>query len=124
MRGPYLAMVTIAFGFVVEHGAIEWRGLTGGQNGLMGIPPADARRHAFGERGDGAASRSCLPALSLYLLPSAGRAAPWGKAMRRGARLPRSPRASIGLDPVVVKTVAFALSALFAGRRRRRCSRR
>ena len=37
MRGPYLAMVTIAFGFVVEQGAAEWTGLTGGWNGLMGI---------------------------------------------------------------------------------------
>jgi len=38
VRGPYLAMVTIAFGFIVEHTAVEWRGLTGGQNGIMGIP--------------------------------------------------------------------------------------
>ena len=26
VRGPYLAMVTIAFGFIVEHVTIEWRG--------------------------------------------------------------------------------------------------
>ena len=36
VRGPYLAMVTIAFGFVIEQGAAEWRGVTGGWNGLMG----------------------------------------------------------------------------------------
>src|SRR6185503_11548517 len=34
VRGPYLAMVTIAFGFIVEHSAVEWRALTGGQNGI------------------------------------------------------------------------------------------
>ena len=34
MRGPYLAMVTIAFGFVVEQGAVEWSGLTGGWKGV------------------------------------------------------------------------------------------
>ena len=45
VRGPYLAMVTIAFGFIVEHAAVEWRGLTGGQNGIMGIPST------LGERG-------------------------------------------------------------------------
>jgi ABC-type branched-subunit amino acid transport system permease subunit len=40
-------MVTIAFGFIVEHAAVEWRGLTGGQNGLMGtFAPS-----GFGERG-------------------------------------------------------------------------
>ena len=38
VRGPYLAMVTIAFGFVVEYSVVEWEGLTGGQNGLMNIP--------------------------------------------------------------------------------------
>ena len=38
VRGPYLAMVTIAFGFIVEQVAVEWSGVTGGQNGIMGIP--------------------------------------------------------------------------------------
>jgi len=37
MAGPFIAMVTIAFAFIVEHVAIEWRSLTGGQNGLMGF---------------------------------------------------------------------------------------
>ena len=36
-RGPYLAMITIAFGFVVENSIVEMRSLTGGQNGIMGI---------------------------------------------------------------------------------------
>lgn len=37
VSGPYLAMITIAFAFVVHHGLIEWRDVTGGSNGLMGI---------------------------------------------------------------------------------------
>ncbi|MFT6224470.1 MAG: branched-chain amino acid transport system permease protein, partial [Paracoccaceae bacterium] len=32
VTGPYLAMMTIAFAFIVEHAAIELRGLTGGHN--------------------------------------------------------------------------------------------
>ena len=40
VSGPYLAMVTVAFGFVVEAAATEWRGLTGGAAGLSGIPGA------------------------------------------------------------------------------------
>lgn len=35
VSGPYLAMVTIAFAFIVQHGSIEWRALTGGANGLI-----------------------------------------------------------------------------------------
>src|SRR5690349_20938327 len=38
VRGPYLAMVTIAFGLVVEYGVVEWERLTGGQNGITNIP--------------------------------------------------------------------------------------
>src|SRR5271169_4381923 len=38
VTGPYLAMVTIAFGFIVESVSIEWRDLTGGSSGLAGIP--------------------------------------------------------------------------------------
>ena len=37
VKGPYLAMVTIAFGLIVEHAIVEMRSLTGGQNGIMGI---------------------------------------------------------------------------------------
>jgi len=37
VAGPYLAMMTIAFAFIVEHAAIEMRALTGGHNGLMGF---------------------------------------------------------------------------------------
>src|SRR5260370_16596059 len=39
VTGPYLAMVTIAFAFIVQHLSIEWRGLTGGSNGVMGLLP-------------------------------------------------------------------------------------
>src|SRR4029077_19240254 len=37
VTGPYLAMVTIAFAFIVQHSTIEWKSVTGGQNGLMGL---------------------------------------------------------------------------------------
>ena len=51
VRGPYLAMVTIAFGFVVEQGAAEWQDLTGGWNGLSGIPGPSVFGAEIGERG-------------------------------------------------------------------------
>ena len=31
VRGPYLAMITIAFSFIIQHAIVEMRGLTGGQ---------------------------------------------------------------------------------------------
>ncbi|MGQ0654293.1 MAG: branched-chain amino acid ABC transporter ATP-binding protein/permease [Betaproteobacteria bacterium] len=108
VRGPYLAMVTIAFGFVVEHAAVEMRGLTGGQNGIMGIPqPA-----GFGERGVAiiAIVVTALAAL-LYELLAASR---FGKAMR-AVKDSEVAAESVGLSPVRVKTAAFAISAAYAG---------
>src|SRR4030088_2748500 len=37
-KGPYLAMVTIAFGFMAEVTSNRWS-LTGGPMGIMSIPP-------------------------------------------------------------------------------------
>ena len=46
VRGPYLAMVTIAFGFVVEHGAAEWQDRQAAGTGCPAFPvrPFSARR--------------------------------------------------------------------------------
>src|SRR4029078_794755 len=49
VRGPYLAMVPIPFGFVVQNSASEWKTLTGGQNGIMGVPTIKAFGASFGE---------------------------------------------------------------------------
>jgi ABC-type branched-subunit amino acid transport system ATPase component/ABC-type branched-subunit amino acid transport system permease subunit len=112
VRGPYLAMVTIAFGFIVEHLAVEWRGLTGGQNGIMGIGQPAAFGVAFGERG-----------VVLLALAAAGllvaafwrlSASNWGRAMR-AVRDSEVAAESIGLNPVAIKTAAFGLSAMCAG---------
>jgi ABC-type branched-subunit amino acid transport system ATPase component/ABC-type branched-subunit amino acid transport system permease subunit len=111
VKGPYLAMITIAFGFVVEHSAVELRGLTGGQNGLMGIMGP-----AFGEvRGERAmaiiAVVAAAVALAAYALLSRGS---WGLALR-AARDSEVAAESIGLQPLALKTVAFAVSAALAG---------
>jgi ABC-type branched-subunit amino acid transport system ATPase component/ABC-type branched-subunit amino acid transport system permease subunit len=112
VRGPYLAMVTIAFGFIVEHTLVEWRDLTGGQNGIMGIPSPAAFGVSFGERGVALAAIA-IAAVLVYAFwrLSAG---PWGKAMR-AVRDSETAAESIGLNPVTIKTMAFALSAACAG---------
>src|SRR5205085_2935570 len=38
LSGPYLAMVTIAFGIIVEGALVEWVALTGGPGGIFDIP--------------------------------------------------------------------------------------
>jgi len=112
VSGPYLAMITIAFAFIVQHGLIEWRGLTGGQNGLMGLQPPSLAGHAFDERGM-AMLAVVLAGASLYLCHRIAASA-WGKAML-AVRDSETAARAIGINAVVIKTAAFALSAVFTG---------
>ncbi|HYP84705.1 MAG TPA: branched-chain amino acid ABC transporter ATP-binding protein/permease [Variovorax sp.] len=112
VKGPYLAMVTIAFGFIVEHATIEMGGLTGGQNGIMGIAAPSLGALAGGERAVAMlAVLSAGVALALYAWLSRGT---WGAAMR-AVRDSETAAESVGIHPLQVKTVAFALSAAAAG---------
>ncbi|MBU1332821.1 MAG: ATP-binding cassette domain-containing protein [Gammaproteobacteria bacterium] len=111
VSGPYLAMITIAFALVVHHGLIEWRSLTGGANGLMGIPMPEIG--------------SLDPSVSMALIATALmigalaffqrlRHSGWGMAMRAVKSTEIAAR-SLGFNPVQTKTLAFALSALLTG---------
>src|SRR5689334_9884731 len=112
VRGPYLAMVTIAFGFVVEYSAVEWEGVTGGQNGLMNIPYPSFAGWSIGERGISLAAIA-LMAIVLVLYKRLARSA-WGLAMR-AVRDSEVAAASMAVNPLAVRTVAFAISAVLAG---------
>ena len=112
VTGPYLAMVTIAFGFVVEQGAAEWKEVTGGWNGIMNIPAPAAFGYAFDER----AIALFVVAFTTAALVLFARlkASPWGLAMR-AVRDSEIAGQSLGLDLVRIRTMAFALSAVLAG---------
>ncbi|HXZ02917.1 MAG TPA: branched-chain amino acid ABC transporter ATP-binding protein/permease [Stellaceae bacterium] len=112
VAGPYLAMVTIAFGFIVQNAAIEWRSLTGGANGLMNIPPPMLLGHAFAIK-DTAILALVLAALLLALFHLLREGA-WGRAMR-AVRASEAAAQSLGLNLVAVRITAFALSAAAAG---------
>ncbi|MBX3551786.1 MAG: ATP-binding cassette domain-containing protein [Pseudolabrys sp.] len=108
VRGPYLAMVTIAFGFIVEHVAVEWKDLTGGGNGLIISTPPSFAGFTLSERSL-AMIGVVLVALSTWLfvrLKNSG----WGYAMR-AARDSEVASRSVGIDLVSVRTVAFMVSA-------------
>ena len=112
VTGPYLAMVTIAFAFIIQHGTIEWRALTGGANGLMGIAPPALGVLVFTER-EMAMLAVTLAGASLYAFHRLARSG-WGMAMV-AVRDAEPAARSIGLNPVIVKTAAFSLSAVFTG---------
>ena len=111
VNGPYLAMITIAFALVVHHGLVEWRSLTGGANGLMGIPMP-----SLGDTDPAVLLALISTALMLgalvffQLLRNSG----WGRAMR-AVKASEIAARSLGFNPVQTKTLAFALSALLTG---------
>src|SRR6202040_3997437 len=114
VAGPYLAMVTIAFGFIIENSAIEWRSLTGGANGIVNVPPPAIAGHEFSLR-EIALSTVVLALVILLAFRRLDRSA-WGRAMR-AVRASEVASQCLGLNPVAVRIVAFALSALAAGLR-------
>lgn len=106
LTGPYLAMVTIAFGFIVESAAVELQDLTGGASGISGI----AGPFSTG----GVALLTCLVCAAAlagfaWLVRS-----PLGLAMQAVAVAPAAAR-SIGIGPLPVRTAAFVLAAALAG---------
>ena len=110
VKGPYLAMITIAFGFIVEHGIVEAGALTGGQNGIMGLA-APSLGVAQGERAVALlAIATAGVALAGYAWLSRGT---WGAGLR-AVRDAETAAESIGLNPLFIKTVAFAVSAALA----------
>ena len=111
VTGPYLAMITIAFSFVVHHSLIEWRDVTGGSNGLMGIPLPEFAGLDPSILLALLATALMIGALAFYQrLHHSG----WGKAMR-AVKASEIAARSLGFNPVVSKTLAFALSALLTG---------
>jgi len=112
VRGPYLAMVTIAFGFVIEQSAAEMKGLTGGWNGIMNIPRPTFAGLPMDEFGIGVLAIALLAVL--LALFARLRASTWGLAMR-ATRDAEVASQSIGLDLVAIRTIAFVISAFLAG---------
>jgi len=111
VSGPYLAMVTIAFGIIVEHGLIEWDALTAGFGGIADIPrPALGGLALTLPRYYYVVGLAVLA--SLAVARNLGRS-PWGRALV-AVRDSEIAAESLGLNPYLVRTVAFTLGAAFA----------
>ncbi|OYX09088.1 MAG: ABC transporter [Rhizobiales bacterium 32-66-8] len=93
VRGVYLAVVTIAFGIIVENVAIEWQSLTGGTTGLTAIPAP----RVFGFALSGFAFYGVLAA-TLFL-----------------ATLLTHNLRALGMNATGMRTLAFVVSAVTAG---------
>jgi branched-chain amino acid transport system permease protein len=110
LQGYYLAMATLAFGYIVQIGITEWEPVTGGANGMISIPQVPF----FGESELSMyyliwGIVTCVLLFSLNLLNSrAGRAF-------RAIHKSEIAATSMGIDVRRFKLNAFVLSGMFAG---------
>lgn len=112
VTGPYLAMVTIAFGIIVERVLIEWVSLTGGFGGIMNIPKPQlfGLEPALRDVVLIAMVVAFLAMLSFALLKQH----PWGRAFE-AVRDDEVAATALGLNTLTIRIMAFALSAGFTG---------
>jgi branched-chain amino acid transport system ATP-binding protein/branched-chain amino acid transport system permease protein len=112
LEGPYLAMVTIAFGIIVDSVAIEWSDVTGGTQGVLNIPRPAIASVRLGLEGQFVLIVATA-AVVIFLLSNLMRS-PWGRAFVAVRENPIAAQA-VGLDTRAVKTLAFTISAALAG---------
>jgi len=105
VTGPYLAMVTIAFGLIVEGVLIEWSSVTGGPGGIFNIPKPTLRTHYW--------TVMLAAAVALWLTANLRRSA-WGRACL-AVKSSEVAAESLGLSAYYVRIVAFTVSAAFTG---------
>ncbi len=105
VTGPYLAMVTIAFGIIVEGVLVEWVSVTNGPGGIFNIPKPTLQVSYW--------IIAALAALALALVANLRRSA-WGRAFLavKGSDVAAE---SLGLSAYYVRIMAFTVSAAFAG---------
>ncbi len=110
LQGYYLAMATLAFGYMVQIGITEWESVTGGANGIIGIPSIGF----FGETEIGMyylvwGFVTLVLIFSLNILNSrVGRA-------YRAIHKSEIAATSMGIDVRKFKLSAFVVSGMFAG---------
>jgi branched-chain amino acid transport system permease protein len=109
LSGVYLAMLTLAFAQIVWSTAFQWTALTGGDNGLLGVWPAQW-----------AQSKTVYYGLTLVIVTAGVLAlrrvifAPFGYALRAG-RDSALRADAIGIDVRRHQWFAFAGAGAFAG---------
>ncbi len=112
VKGVYLAVITIAFGIVVENVAIEWSSLTGGTTGISNIP----KINLLGLELDDTRFYYLIGAIFLvaFIVHYNLMHSRFGRAMRAATQSETAIR-SLGINPISARTLAFAVAAVYAG---------
>jgi branched-chain amino acid transport system permease protein len=113
LRGPFFILSTLAFAEVVRIGALNWSSLTGGPEGLSIMPAANPASMVFASKTSYAALMLGYLAL-VYAVTKALEASRFGYYLL-AIRDNEDAAAAAGVDPLLGRTAALALSAGLTG---------
>ncbi|MGL4638002.1 MAG: ABC transporter permease subunit [Beijerinckiaceae bacterium] len=112
VRGVYLAVITIAFGLIVQNVAIEWRAVTGGTLGISNVPRVNLGQGPLTTQG--LYQLFAAIAFVTFLLHHTVMNSRHGRAMRAVAQSETAAKA-LGINPTAVRVMAFVIAAVTAG---------
>ena len=132
LRGDYLAIVTLAFGEIIRVVLINWTEVTGGPNGISGIPRPTLFGLSFSGSGPGSfagffglePSPTYRVAFLYYIILGLALLTNWVTLRLRRVALGRAWEAlredevacrSLGINVTITKLTAFAIGATFGG---------
>lgn len=113
LRGHHLAMATLAFGIIVHIGLVEWRSITGGQDGLSGVGALTIGRFELTSDAAIYPVAWCACLVGLWLASNLVHS-PAGLTMRVVAES-EAVAGSIGIASDRLKRQIMALSGAYAG---------
>src|SRR6201996_4251676 len=131
LRGDYLAIVTLAFGEIIRLVIINWQSLTGGPNGVSGIPRPSFFGIPLTPGDDGLAAKLGIEfsathriVFLFYLILALALLTNWVTIRLRRLPIGRAWEAlredevacrSLGINIATTKLTAFATGAMFGG---------
>jgi branched-chain amino acid transport system permease protein len=131
LRGDYLAIVTLAFGEIIRLILLNWQKVTGGPNGITGIPrptffgiPFDATDDGFAARFGLEFSATHRIVFLFYVILGLALLTNWVTIRLRRLPIGRAWEAlredeiacrSLGINTTTTKLTAFAVGAMFGG---------
>lgn len=131
LRGDYLAIVTLAFGEIIRLVIINWQELTGGPNGVSGIPRPTFFGIPLDNSDDGLAAKLGIEyspthriVFLFYVILALALLTNWVTIRLRGLPIGRAWEAlredevacrALGINTTTTKLTAFATGAMFGG---------
>jgi branched-chain amino acid transport system permease protein len=131
LRGDYLAIVTLAFGEIIRLVIINWQSLTGGPNGVTGIPRPTLFGIPLSPGEDGLAAKLGIEfspthriVFLFYLILALALLTNWVTIRLRRLPIGRAWEAlredevacrALGINTTTTKLTAFATGAMFGG---------